>query len=156
MPKSIGMRPLISSVGVLRPMAWLHKRARTAHLHQQALKTLARGQASLGGRRKTSSGAASPGCLARSGDIKAGQTSQGSCDVSHDDRDQAGASARSVLVSSLVLRRQAPRHQAKVSLSMQRDQDQQDGRTEAIVEPKMASPPELSAGEDRFCQDSLY
>ena len=73
----------------------------------KAFKTLARGQASRGGRRKTSSGAASPGCLTRSGDIKAGQTSRGSRDVSHDDRHQAGASACSVLVSSLVLRRPA-------------------------------------------------
>ena len=27
---------------------------------------------------------------------------------------------------------------------------------EVIVEPKTASPPELFAGEDHFCQDSLY
>ena len=73
----------------------------------KAPKTLARVQASRGGRRKTSSGAASPGWLARSGEIKAGQTSRGSRDVSHDDRHQPGASARSVLVSSLVLRKQA-------------------------------------------------
>ena len=73
----------------------------------KTFKTLARGQASRGGRHKTSSGAASHGCLARSGDIKAGQTSRGPRDVSHDDLDQAGASARSVLVSSLVLRGQA-------------------------------------------------
>ena len=39
---------------------------------------------------------------------------------------------------------------------MQRDQDQQDGRTEVTVEPKTASPPEPLAGEDRFCQDKLY
>ena len=57
----------------------------------RAFKTLARGQASRGGRHKTSSGAASPGWLARSGETKAGQTSRGSHDVSHDDRDQAGA-----------------------------------------------------------------
>ena len=67
---------------------------------------------------------------------------------------QAGASARSVLVSSLVLKRQAqrgvPRHEAKVSISVQRDQDQQDGRTEVTVEPKMASPPEPLAGEDHL------
>ena len=74
--------------------AWLYKWARTAHLHQQAFKTLARGQASRGGQHKTSSGAASPGWLARGGEIKARQTSRGSCDVSHDDRDQAGASAQ--------------------------------------------------------------
>ena len=60
-----------------------------------------------GRRHKTSSGAASLGCLARSREIKAGQTSRGSRDVSHDDQDQAGASTRSILVASLVLRRHA-------------------------------------------------
>ena len=44
----------------------------------ETFEIIARDQASRGGRRKTSSGAASPGCLARSGDIKAGQTSRGS------------------------------------------------------------------------------
>ena len=39
---------------------------------------------------------------------------------------------------------------------MQRDQDQQDGKTEVTMEPKTVSPPEPFAGEDRFCQDSLY
>ena len=46
--------------------------------------------------------------------------------------------------------------QAKVSISVQRDQDQQDGKTEVTMEPKAASPPEPLAGEDSFCQDSLY
>ena len=36
-------------------------------------------------------------------------------------------------------RRGVPRHQAKVSISVQRDQDQQSGRTEVTMEPKMAS-----------------
>ena len=89
--------------------------ARTTHLHQRALKTLVRGQASRGGRRKTPSGAASPGWLVRGGEIKARQTSRGSRDVSHDDRGQAGASARSVLVSSLVLRRQAQARSTEAS-----------------------------------------
>ena len=40
----------------LRPTAWLRQRPMTAHLHQQTLKTLARGQASRGGRHKTSVG----------------------------------------------------------------------------------------------------
>ena len=71
------------------------------------LKTLARGQASRGGRHKASAGAASLGWLPRSGDIKAEGTSRGSRDVSHDDRRQAGASERRVPVSSLVLKRQA-------------------------------------------------
>ena len=73
----------------------------------KVFKTLARVQASRGGRRKTSSGVAWPGRLTRSEDIKARRTSRGSRDVSHDARHQAGASARNVLVSSLVLRRQA-------------------------------------------------
>ena len=81
----------------------------------KAFKTLARGQASRGARRETSSGAASPGCLAKSRDIKAEQTSRGSRDVSHDDRHQAGASARSVLISSLVLRRQAQARSTEAS-----------------------------------------
>ena len=52
--------------------------------------------------------------------------------------------------------RGVPRHQAKVAILVQRDQDQEDGKAEVIVEPKAASPPELFAGEDHFCQDSLY
>ena len=52
--------------------------------------------------------------------------------------------------------RGVPRRQAKVSISVQRDQDQQDGKTEVIVEPKTASPPEPLAGEDYFCEDKLY
>ena len=107
-PGAVGvLETEVPRLACLRPTAWLCERARTAHLHQQALKILARGQASQGGRCKTPSGAVSPGWLARGGEIKARQTSRGSRDVSHDDRDQAGASAHSVLVSSLVLRRQA-------------------------------------------------
>ena len=100
----------------------------------KAAKTLARGQASRGGQRKTSSGAASPGCLARSEDIKAGQTSRGSHDVSHDDRHQAGPSARSVLVSFLVPRGQAQARSTEasgkgfhISATRPRPAGQQDG-----------------------------
>ena len=56
---------------------------------------------------KTFLGAASLGWLPRSRDIYARGTSRGARDVSRDDRGQAGASTRSVLVSSLVLRKQA-------------------------------------------------
>ena len=126
----------------------------------KAFKTLLRGQALRGGRCKTSSGAASPGSLTRGGEIKARQTSRGPRDVSHDDRDQAGASARSVLASSLVPRgnrgRGVPRHQAKVSILVQQYQDQQDGKTEVTMEPRTTSPSEPFAGEDHFCQDKLY
>ena len=64
---------------------------------------------------KTYPGAASLGWLPRSGDIKAAQTSRGTRDVSHDDRHQAGAGACSVLVSSLVLRRQAQARSTEAS-----------------------------------------
>ena len=52
--------------------------------------------------------------------------------------------------------RGVPRHQAKVAISVQRDQDEKDGKTKVIMEPKTASSPEPLAGEDHFCQDSLY
>ena len=84
--------------------------------------------------------------------------------MSHDDRDQVGARRALARVVSLLplwcqggkRRGELPRHQGKVSISVQRDQDQQDGRTEVTVEPKAASPPEPLAGEDCFCQDNLY
>ena len=86
-------------------------------------------------------------------------TSRGARDASHDDRGrEAGGSPRSVLLPSLVQggkrNRGVPRHHAKVAISVQRDQDQEDYEMEVIVEPKTASSPELCAGEDYFCQDS--
>ena len=100
----------------------------------------------------------------RSEDIKAVQTSRGPHDVSHDARHQAGARRAPARAASLFplwcyggqCRRRLPRHQAKVAILVQRDQDEEDGKTEVIVEPKTMSPPELFAGEDHFCQDSLY
>ena len=47
-------------------------------------------------------------------------------------------------------KRGVPRHQAKVSISVQQDQDQQDSKTEVTVEPKTASPPEPLAGKDHL------
>ena len=67
----------------------------------KAFKTLARGQASRGGRHKTSSRAASPGWLARGGEFKARQTAQGSDDVSHDDQGQADARRAPMRIVSL-------------------------------------------------------
>ena len=51
--------------------------------------------------------------------------------------------------------RGVPRRQAKVSISVQRDQDQQDGKTEVTMEPKVASPREPFPG-NCFCQEKLY
>ena len=55
----------VPGLACLRPAAWLREWPSTAHLHQHILKTLARGQASRGGRQEASSGAASSGWLAR-------------------------------------------------------------------------------------------
>ena len=41
-------------------------------------------------------------------------------------------------------------YQAKATISVQQDQDQQDGRTEVIIEPKTVSPPAPLAGEDHL------
>ena len=43
-----------------------------------------------------------------------------------------------------------PRHRAKVTIPVQRDQDQQSGRTEVTVEPKTASSPVLLAAKDHL------
>ena len=85
-------------------------------------------------------------------------TSRGAHDASHDDRDQAGARrAPACAVSSFPLwckrgkhGRGVPRHQAKVAISVQQDQDQQRGRTEVTVEPKTVSSPVLLAAEDQL------
>ena len=100
LPAAHGVAPQAGPYGPSSPTSTQHPRE---------------GQASRGGRHKTSSGAASPGWLARGGEIKARQTSRGSRDVSRDDRRQAGASAHSVLVSSLVLKRQAQARSTEAS-----------------------------------------
>ena len=82
-------------------------------------------------------------------------TSRGSRDASHDDRDQAGARrvpAYAVSLFPLWCKggKRRPRHQAKVTVSVQQDQDQQNGRMEVTVEPKPASSSEPLAGEDQL------
>ena len=47
-------------------------------------------------------------------------------------------------------RRGVPRHQAKVAISVQRDQDQRSSKMEVTVEPKTASSPVLLAAEDQL------
>ena len=82
-------------------------------------------------------------------------TSRGVLDASHDDRGQAGARRVPACAESLFpfwckggKRRQE--YQAKATISVQQDQDQQDGRTEVIVEPKPASSSGPLAGEDQL------
>ena len=82
-------------------------------------------------------------------------TSRGARDASNYDRDQAGARwAPACAVSLFPLwckgGKHRPRHQAKVTVSVQQDQDQQNGRMEAIVEPRTMSSSEPLAAEDQL------
>ena len=82
-------------------------------------------------------------------------TSRGARNASHDDRSQAGARRAPACAESLFplwckgsKRRQE--YQAKATILVQQDQDQQDGRLEVIVEPKPASSSGSLAGEDQL------
>ena len=82
-------------------------------------------------------------------------TSRGAHDASHDDRSQAAARRAPACAESLFPLwckggKHRPSHQAKVTIPVQRDQDQQSGWTEVIVEPKTASSPVLLAAEDHL------
>ena len=82
-------------------------------------------------------------------------TSRGSADVSHDDQGQTGArraqSAGFLFGAREAIHRpEVPRNQPKVAISVQRDQDQQSGRTEVTVEPKTASFLVPLAAEDQL------
>ena len=82
-------------------------------------------------------------------------TLRGARDTRHDDQSQEGARRAPACAESLFplwckgsKRRQE--YQAKATISVQQDQDQQNGRMEVIVEPKLASLPESLTGEDRL------
>ena len=128
-------------------------------LHQHRPKTLARGQASRGGRRGASSGTASSGWLTRRRRDQGGVPHEVPVTQAMTTKGARRVPARAVSSFPLWCKggkrsRGVPRHQAKVAISVQRDQDQEDYETEVTVEPKTASPPELCAGEYYFCQDS--
>ena len=144
----------VPRLACLRPAAWLKGGPSTAHLHQHRPKTLARGQASRGGRRGASSGTAPSGWLTRR------QRDQGR--VRHEvlvtqamTIENRRAPACAVSLFPLWCKggkhsRGVPRHQAKVAISVQRDQDHEDYKMEVIVEPETASSPVLLAAEDQL------
>ena len=145
----------VPRLAYLWPAAWLEWWPSAAHLHRLKLKTLARVQASRGGQPKASSEVASPGRLARRRRDQCKGTSRGSHDASHDDRGQVGARrAPACAVSLFPLwckgSKHRPRNQAKATVSVQQDQDQQSSRMEVTVEPKMASWSGPLAVEDRL------
>ena len=141
----------VPRLACLRPAAWLKEWPSTAHLRQHKLETLARVQASRGRRQEPSSGAASSGWLTRRR------------------RDQGGVPHEVPVTQAMTIRaRRAPvcaeslfplwckggkrrqGYQAKATISVQQDQDQQDGRAKVIVEPKPTSLSGSLAGEDQL------
>ena len=151
----------VPRLACLRPAAWLEGGPSTAHLHQHKPKTLARGQASRGGRRGASSGAASSGWLTRRRRNQGGVPHEVPVMQAMTTEGARRVPARPVSFFPLWCKggkrsRGVLRHQGKVAISVQQDQDREDCKTEVIVEPKTVSPPEPFAGEDHFCQDNLY
>ena len=148
----------VPRLACLRPAAWLEWWPSTAHLHQRKTQDPREGP-SLAGR--TTRGFLRNG-LARQAREEAERsrqgTSRGARDVIHDDQDQAGARrAPACAVSLFPLwckggkhRHGVPRHQAKVAISVQRDQDQQSSRMEVTMEPKTASSLVPLATEDQL------
>jgi hypothetical protein len=53
-------------------------------------------------------------------------------------------------------RRRVPRKRPKVSLFVQQDQDRQDGKTEVIIEPTLASRSGALQVKTTFRQDKMY
>ena len=145
----------VPRLACLRPAAWLKEWPSMAHLHQHMLKTLARGQASQGGRQEASSGTASSGWLVRRRRDHRRGTSRGAHDASHDDRGQSGTRRAPACAESLFPLwckggKRRREYKAKATISVQQDQDQQDGRTKVIVDPKPASSLGSLAGEDQL------
>ena len=141
----------VPRLACLRPAAWLKGGPSMARLHQHKPKTLARGQASRGRRHGASSGTASSGWLARR------RRDQGG--VPHEvpvtqamttEARRAPACAESLFPLWCKGGKRRQGYQGKATISVQHDQDQQNGRMEVIVEPKPASPPEPLAGEDQL------
>ena len=122
----------VPRLACLRPAAWLKGGPSATHLHQHKPKTLARGQASRGGRRGASSGTASSGWLARRRRNQGGVPHEVPVTQAMTTRGARRVPARAVSSFPLWCKggkrsRGVPRHQAKVSISVERDQDQQDG-----------------------------
>ena len=126
----------------------------------KAFKTLARGQASRGGQHKTSSGAASPGWLTRGREIKARQTSRGSRDVRHDDRDQVGASAQCPCFPFGAKGASAGEEYRGIKQRFpywcNETKTRRTARRRSPWSPGRRHHQSLLAGEDRFCQDKLH
>ena len=142
----------VPRLACLRPAAWLKWGPSAAQLHQLKLKTLARGQASRGGRQGASSGTASSGWLTRRRRDQGGVPHEVPVTQAMTTGGARRVPARAASSFPLWCKGSKRRreHQAKASISVQQDQDQQNGRMEVIVEPRTASSSEPLAAEDQL------
>ena len=142
----------VPRLACLRPAVWLKRGPSTAHLHQHRPETLARGQASRGGRQGASSGTASSGWLTRRQRVQGRVPREVPMTQAMTTKGARRAPARTVSSFPLWCKgsKQRQEHQAKAPVSVQQDQDQSNGRMEVTVEPKSASPPEPLTSEDQL------
>ena len=145
----------VPRLACLRPAAWLKRGPSTARLHQHRLETLARGQASRGGRHRASSGTASPGWLAKRQRDQGGAPHEVPVTQAVTTKGARRAPARAVSSFPLWCKggkrsHGVPRHKATVAISVQQDQDQRNGRKEVTMEPRTASSSEPLTGEDQL------
>ena len=139
----------VPRLACLRPAAWLSQWPSMDRFHQPKPKTLATGQASRGGRQEASLGTASSGWLTRRRRDQGGVPHEVPMTQAMTTQGVRRVPARAVTFFPLWCKGSKHRreHQAKASISVQQDQDRQNGRMEVIVEPKPASPPGPLAGE---------
>src|SRR3954468_12623490 len=119
------------------------------------LKTLARGQASWGGRHGASPGATSSGWLTRRRRDQGGVPRDVPMTQAMTTKDARRAPARTVSPFPLWCKggKRRREDQAKAPISVQRDQDQSKGGKEVIVEPRTASSQGLWQARTNFSQD---
>ena len=130
----------VPRLACLRPTAWLKEWPSMAHLHRHKLKTLPRRQASWDGRQEASSGTTSSGWLARRRRGQGGAPHEVPVmQAMTTESRRVPACAESLFPLWCKGGKRRREYQATTTISVQQDQDQQDGRTEVIVEPNPAS-----------------
>ena len=130
----------VPRLAFLRPMAWLKGQPSMTHLHQHELKILARDQASWGGRQEAPPGTASSRWLARRRRDQGRVPHEVPMTQAVTTKARQAPGGRRPAQSPCFLfgakggkRRQE--YQAKATILVQQDQDQQNGRMEVIVGP---------------------
>ena len=145
----------VPRLACLRPAACIKGGPSMAHLHQHKLKTLARGQASRGGRHGASSGTASSGWLARRRRDQGRVPHEVLVTQAMTTKGASRAPARAVSSFPLWCKggKRRREHQAKAFISVQQDQDQQNAGWRSSWIPSRHHHPSLWQARTNFSQD---